>query len=169
MKLHAAQLFDAKGRFLREETGATWSLTGLKGTVDRTARSRSPRDPVEQAGIDQGDRRQPVAAKRARASSHPLPWTETFESYADGAVPPGWVNAVAGKFAVATLDGQKVLEKAPDDTIFKRIRAFIGPADWSNYTVEADVRGDDEAPADGRHRASPRSATRWCSTATRSS
>jgi hypothetical protein len=42
---------------------------------------------------------------------------------------------------VATLDGQKVLQKAADSTIFKRIRAFIGPADWSNYTFEADVRG----------------------------
>ena len=70
-----------------------------------------------------------------------MPWTETFDSYADGAVPAGWVNAVAGKFAVATLDGQKVLTKAADNTIFKRIRAFIGPVDWSNYTFEADVRG----------------------------
>jgi hypothetical protein len=42
---------------------------------------------------------------------------------------------------VTTLDGQKVLTKAPDNTIFKRIRAFIGPVDWSNYTFEADVRG----------------------------
>ena len=70
-----------------------------------------------------------------------MPCTETFDSYADGAVPPGWVNATAGKLSVTTLDGQKVLTKAPDNTIFKRIRAFIGPVDWSNYTFEADVRG----------------------------
>jgi hypothetical protein len=75
---------------------------------------------------------------------HPLPWTETFESYADGAVPPGWVNAVAGKFSVVTLDGQKVLQKAPDNTIFKRVRAFIGPTDWSNYTFEADARATEK-------------------------
>ena len=55
-------------------------------------------------------------------------------------MPAGWVNAVAGKISVTTLDGQKVLQKAPDETIFKRIRAFIGPTDWSNYTFEADVR-----------------------------
>ncbi len=55
-------------------------------------------------------------------------------------MPAGWVNAVAGKVSVTTLDGQKVLQKAPDETIFKRIRAFIGPTDWSNYTFEADVR-----------------------------
>ena len=33
IKLHA-RLFDDKGRFLREDTSASWSLTGLKGTVD---------------------------------------------------------------------------------------------------------------------------------------
>ena len=70
----------------------------------------------------------------------PLPWKETFDSYADGAAPPGWVNAVAGKISVVTLDGQKVLQKVPDNSILKRIRAFIGPVDWSNYTFEADVR-----------------------------
>ena len=43
--------------------------------------------------------------------------------------------------AVGTLDGQKVLVKAPDETIFKRFRAFVGPVEMANYTVEADVRG----------------------------
>jgi hypothetical protein len=42
--------------------------------------------------------------------------------------------------SVTTLEGQKVLQKLPDDTIFQRIRAFIGPTNWSNYTFEADVR-----------------------------
>ena len=83
------------------------------------------------------------------------------------AVPPGWVNTTAGG-PVTTLDGQKVLQKAPDDTIFKRVRTFIGPANWSNYTFEADVRVDDAAAADGATSASRRSATRSCSTATRS-
>jgi hypothetical protein len=32
--LHA-RLFDSKGRFLREATGATWAVTGLKGTVNK--------------------------------------------------------------------------------------------------------------------------------------
>ncbi len=50
------------------------------------------------------------------------------------------MNAVAGKFSVTTLDGGKVLQKAPDETIFQRLRMFIGPVDWSNYTFEADVR-----------------------------
>ena len=138
VKLHA-RLFDAKGRFLREDSTATWSLQGLKGTVSdglvyRGVGSRRT------GGTHQGHLGRFVREARARVV-HPLPWTETFDSYADGAVPPGWVNAVAGKFTVATLDGQKVLQKAPDNTIFKRTRTFIGPVDWSNYTFEADVRG----------------------------
>ena len=140
VKLHA-RLFDAKGRFLREETGATWALTGLKGTVDNGSLTVAS-DPIEQAGIitaTVGADKTLRGEARARVV-HPLPWTETFDQYADAAVPPGWINATAGKFSITTLEGQKVLQKAPDNTIFKRVRAFIGPADWSNYTFEADVR-----------------------------
>lgn len=134
-----AKLFDARGRFLREEPAAAWSLQGLKGTV-ADGSFTAANDPAEQAGTIKAT----VGAISGEARAHvvrPLPWTETFDAYADGAVPAGWINAVAGKFSVTTLDGQKVLTKAADNTIFKRIRAFIGPADWSNYTFDADVRG----------------------------
>ena len=133
-----AKLFDAKGRFLREEP-AQWSLQGLKGTIADGSFSVAP-DPIDQAGTIKATVGAISGEARARVA-RPLPYTETFDGYADGAVPAGWVNAVAGKFSVTTLDGQKVLTKAADNTIFKRIRAFIGPVDWSNYTFEADVRG----------------------------
>jgi hypothetical protein len=127
------------GRFLREATGATWTVTGLKGTVSDGVFTATA-DPVESAGTIKATVGALSGEARAKVA-HPLPWTESFEAYSDGAVPPGWINAVAGKYSVVTLDGQKVLQKAPDNTIFKRLRAFIGPADWSNYTFEADVRG----------------------------
>ena len=136
--LHA-RLFDAKGRFLREEAGATWSLQGLKGTVTHGTFTGAP-DPVDQAGTIKATVGTLGGEARARVL-RPLPWTETFDSYGDGAVPPGWINATAGKFSVVTLDGQKVLQKAPDQTIFKRIRVFVGPVDLADYTFEADVRG----------------------------
>ncbi len=135
-----ARLFDAQGRFLREDAGASWTLAGLKGAVAADGTFT----PAADAGGQAGTIKATVGAisGEARASiARPLPWTETFESYADGAVPPGWINVTAGRMAVATLDGQKVLGKAPDPTIFKRFRAFVGPVDLSNYTVEADVRG----------------------------
>ena len=54
--------------------------------------------------------------------TRPLPIEETFESYADGAMPAGWVNTTTNRLVVATLDGQKALHKEPLDTIFKRAR-----------------------------------------------
>ena len=132
------RLFDDKGRFVREETGATWSLDGLKGTLVNGAFTVAS-EPVEQAGVIRAVSGPLKGEARARVV-HPLPWKEGFESYADGAAPPGWVNAVASAVSVTTLDGQKVLQKAPLETIFKRSRVFIGPTNWSNYTFEADVR-----------------------------
>jgi outer membrane protein assembly factor BamB len=134
-----ARTFDNRGRFLREEK-ATWSLDALKGTVTDGAFTVGS-DPVEQAGLIKATVGGLTGEARARVV-RPMPWNETFESYADGAAGPGWVNTVAGQLSVTTLDGQKVLQKAPMNTIFKRIRAFIGPVDWSNYTFEADVRAN---------------------------
>ena len=137
MKLRA-RLFDDKGRFLREETNVTWTLDGLKGTVADGAFTVAP-EPREQAGTIVATAGTLKGMARVRIV-HPLPWKETFEDYADKAIPPGWVNVQALAMSVTTLDGQKVLQKAPVDTIFMRGRAFIGPVTWSNYTFEADVR-----------------------------
>ena len=132
------RLFDDKGRLLREETGATWTLEGLKGTAANNSFTAAA-DPVEQAGTIIATVGTLKGSTRARIV-RPLPWKEGFESYADAAVPAGWVNTTAAQLAVATVDGQKVLEKKPLETLFKRARIFIGPTSWSNYTMEADVR-----------------------------
>jgi outer membrane protein assembly factor BamB len=138
VQLHA-RLFDGKGRFLREEK-AVWSVDGLKGSVV-DGRFTAAADPMESAGLVKATVGGLSGEARARIV-RPLPWNETFDAYPDGAVPPGWVNAVNAKLSVATLDGQKVLQKAPDSSILKRLRVFIGPVDWSNYTFEADVRSN---------------------------
>ena len=133
-----ARLFDAQGRFLRE-TPATWTLDGLTGTVDAAGRFTVSTDPIGQAGVIKASAGGLTGEARARVS-RPLPWTENFDATADGSAPAGWISMTTGRLAVATLDGQKVLEKAPLETLFKRIRAFIGPPTQSNYTFEADVR-----------------------------
>lgn len=132
-----AKLYDAKGLFLKEDR-AQWSLEGLKGNIaDGTWTVAS--DPAGQAGLIKATAGGITGVARARVIP-PLPWNETFDSYAVGSVPPHWVSAVAGKLQVTELEGGKVLEKKPDETLFKRIRVFMGPSDWSNYTVESDVR-----------------------------
>lgn len=136
VKLHARS-FDAAGRFLREEK-ATWTLEGLEGTVADGSVTIANK-PIQQAGLIKATVGGLTGEARARVA-HPLPWTENFDSYADGAIPPGWANTVPGRLVVATLDGQKVLQKEPLNTIFQRGRTFIGPTNWSNYTFQADVR-----------------------------
>jgi outer membrane protein assembly factor BamB len=132
-----ARLFDEKGLFLREER-ATWSLDGLKGTIGNDG-VFTPSNDDAQAGLIKATVNGLTGEARARVV-HALPWTEPFDSFAVGAIPAGWVQAQAGKLSVTTLNGEKVLQKAPDDTIFKRARVFFGPTDWANYTFQADVR-----------------------------
>jgi outer membrane protein assembly factor BamB len=137
VQLHA-RLFDAAGRFLREDQSAAWSLDHLKGAVT-DGRFAVAADNVGQAGLIKATVGSVTGEARARVIP-PLPWNETFDSYAVGSLPPQWVSAQAGRFQVSELDGQKVLEKLPTETLFKRIRVFMGPSDWSNYTVESDIR-----------------------------
>src|SRR5688572_11864388 len=133
-----ARVFDSHGRFLREEK-AVWSLDGLKGTVAEGA-FKVAAEPIEQAGLIKATVGSLSGEARARVV-RPLPWEETFESMPEKSVPPGWVNAAgpAGPLGVVTLEGQKVLQKTPMNTLFKRGRVFIGPVEWSNYTMQADV------------------------------
>ena len=133
-----ARLFDAQGIFIREER-AMWSLDGLKGTIGNDGVLTVSSDPDGQAGLIKASVAGLNGEARARVV-HAFPWNEPFTSFADGAIPPGWVNAQAGKVSVVTLDGQKVLQKAADDTILKRARVFFGSTDASNYTFAADVR-----------------------------
>src|SRR5262249_10115365 len=92
VKMHA-ESFDAKGRFLREEK-PTWSLEGLKGTINEGTFTAGNE---ESAGLIKASVGSLNGDARARLV-HPLPWTEDFEKFQDNGVPQGWVNATAGKF-----------------------------------------------------------------------
>jgi hypothetical protein len=69
----------------------------------------------------------------------PLPWEQNFDSMAVNTVPPDWTNATM-KFIVREVNGNKVLVKTTEgSSLLSRARAYFGPSDLSNYTVEADV------------------------------
>lgn len=131
------RLFDTQGNFIREEPAASWSLEQLKGTVENghfTAAS----DAIAQAGLVKAT----VGGISGTASVRvfpPLPWTESFDSYAVNTLPPTWVNTTL-KFSVRDQNGNKVLAKLTEgSSLLSRARAYMGPSDWSNYTIEADV------------------------------
>jgi hypothetical protein len=131
------RLFDAQGNFIREEPAATWSLEQLKGTIENgsfTAGSEA----VAQAGLVKAT----VGGVSGTASVRvfpPLPWSENFDAMAANSVPATWNNMTL-KFAVRDQNGNKVLAKLTEgSSLLTRSRAYIGPSDWSNYTIEADV------------------------------
>jgi len=131
------RLFDAQGNFIREEPAATWSLDQLKGTIEN-GHYTAGNEPVAQAGLVKAT----VGNLSGTASVRvfpPLPWSESFDSYAPNTLPPTWVNTTL-KFAVRDQNGNKVLAKLTEgSSLLTRARAYMGPSDWSNYTIEADV------------------------------
>ncbi len=132
-----ARLFDAQGNFVREEPAATWSLDQLKGTVNN-GQFTVAGDAVNQAGWVKAT----VAGVTGTANVRvfpPLPWSETFDSVAVNAAPASWVSMTM-KFGVRDQNGNKVLAKLTEgSSLLSRSRAYIGPSNWSNYTVESDV------------------------------
>jgi outer membrane protein assembly factor BamB len=131
------RLFDAQGNFIREEPSATWALDQLKGTINNGEFVAGP-DAIAQGGSVKAT----VGSITGSASVRifpPLPWSENFESMALNSLPLGWTN-VTQKFGVRDLNGNKVLAKTIEgSSLLSRARAYMGPSDLFNYTVEADV------------------------------
>jgi outer membrane protein assembly factor BamB len=133
------RLFDERGAFIREEKSAQWSLDKLKGEV-ANGRFVSASDGGRQAGSVKATVGNVTGAARVRVVP-PLPWEETFDSYALNTEPTAWTSTTA-KYVVFDLEGNKVLQKTTQgSSLVTRSRAYMGQSDLHDYTVEADVRG----------------------------
>lgn len=76
----------------------------------------------------------------------PLPWKADFEKAVVGKPPLTWIGA-GMKFAVHEEPGNpgnKVLTKLTDIPLFARARTYMGTEDMANYTVQADVKVQEE-------------------------
>ncbi|MBA3246733.1 MAG: PQQ-binding-like beta-propeller repeat protein [Pyrinomonadaceae bacterium] len=132
------RLYDDKGNFIREETSATWSLDQLKGNLTN-GQFVATADGGTQAGLVKATVNGITGAARVRVVS-PLPWSENFDAMAANSIPAHWVNTTM-KFAVRELEGgNKVLVKTTEgSSLLSRARAYMGPSNLSDYTVEADI------------------------------
>ena len=131
-QFHARQ-YDEQGRLIGEAP-VTWSLEGLEGKIDG-GKFVAPTDGKAYAGLVRATAGTLRGAARVRVIP-PLPWTYDFDG--TKAVPAHWINAT-GKNAIREIEGKTVLAKLADNPFTKRARAFLGPSEWSNYTVECDV------------------------------
>jgi outer membrane protein assembly factor BamB len=137
------RLFDQQGRFLREEKQATWVLDKLPGKVSEQGQFTAGTETAPQAGLVKATVGDVTGAARVRVIP-PLPWSEDFNAYGANTVPAHWVNAGL-KYIVREVDGQKVLVKTTEgSSLLSRARAFFGPSDLSNYTVEVDMRATEK-------------------------
>jgi outer membrane protein assembly factor BamB len=137
------RVFDDHGRFLREEKQATWALDKLPGKVSEQGQFTAGAETTPQAGSVKATVGGVTGAARVRVIP-PLPWSDTFDSYGPNTVPAHWVNAGL-KYIVREVDGQKVLVKTTEgSSLLSRARAYFGPSDLSNYTVEADIRATEK-------------------------
>ncbi len=129
--------FDAAGRPLGAQQGASWLLEGLSGTIDDIGAFR-PADGQNQAGKVIAELGGLSASARVRAFG-PLPWQVDFES---GAKPSVWMGG--GLYRPAEMDGGYVLQKGPSPSGLHRHVIYMGPDEMTNYTVQADLMGSRE-------------------------
>lgn len=132
------RLFDDRGNFLREEKAATWALDKLAGKIEN-GQFASATDGGAQAGEVKATINGVTGSARVRVIP-PLPWSENFDAMEVNTFPQHWTNT-GMKYVVREMDGNKVFVKTTEgSSLLSRARAYNGPVDWSNYTVEADVR-----------------------------
>jgi outer membrane protein assembly factor BamB len=132
------RLFDARGNFVREEKSAEWSLDKLKGAV-AAGQYTTASEMVAQAGQVKATVGGVTGAANVRVIP-PLPWAEGFDTIEPTKFPEHWVSMML-KFQVRDLEGNRVLVKTTEgSSLLSRSRAYMGPSDLHDYTIEADVR-----------------------------
>ncbi len=135
-KAFAVKLFDAKGQFIREARAGEvqWATDQLAGTVGADGKYVAPADGA--AGYVKATVGTLTGQARVRVIP-PLPWSFDFDGIK--AAPAWWTSNL--KALPRELDGSGVLVRPRDDTVGRRTKLMMGRPEWSDYTVESDVRG----------------------------
>lgn len=124
------------------ESQTDWSLSGVKGTISGDGKLTIVAGAPSGAGQITAVARKGETTVERKARLRviaPLPWTESFDNRKPGPPPVHWVNA-GGKFEVREMDGTNVLAKLADNPATRRARVYMGPPDWHDYTMQADIR-----------------------------
>lgn len=132
----SVKLFDANGAFIREAKGTEiqWTVDQLAGAVDTTGRYTASKE--ASAGYVKATVGTVTGQARVRVIPA-LPWAMDFEGLK--ATPAWWIANTKG--SPKELDGNTFLVRPRDDTVGRRTKFLMGKPDWSDYTVEVDVRG----------------------------
>ncbi len=132
----SVKLFDTNGAFIREakDGEVQWTVDQLAGTVDAAGRYTASKE--ASAGYVKATVGTVTGQARVRVIPA-LPWSMDFEGVK--ATPAWWISNT--KASPKELDGATFLVRPRDDTVGRRTKFLMGKPDWSDYTVEVDVRG----------------------------
>jgi outer membrane protein assembly factor BamB len=135
--------FDALGKSLGKQK-ASWSFGGSVGEVNADGEFNAKGDAggIGMVTAKLGDR---TATARVRVVP-PLAIEEDFDSYPEDGMISWWIGVSKAKYAMATMDGNRVLKKLADNRgpIFNRSRVYITEPLPAGYTVQADLMGEQE-------------------------
>jgi hypothetical protein len=136
------RLFDARGALVREEPAgaATWAVEQVRGTM---AKGVFTAGEGNSAGFLKATVGGATGQARVRVIA-PLPWSYDFEEATDENPPAWWAGAPTKLFQRNVEGLGRVLVRPRDETVGRRAKVLMGPADWSGYTVEVDVRGREQ-------------------------
>lgn len=125
--------FDSNGQALGARDAA-WSLEDMPGAQLSPSGSLSTAsDSVNQGGKVVATVGNLTGNAQVRVFG-PLPWDENFES----GRPNFWIGG-GGNLRAVDEGGQQLLRKGPSRTGIHRHAVYLGPADMSGYTIQADA------------------------------
>ena len=130
--------FDAKGRFVKA-LKARFTLEELQGKINKKGHFKANKKAPSHIGKVVAHYNGLTSGSRVRVIPE-LPLSFDFENFEDGVSPPYWVGANR-KYVVRTVEGNKVLVKPPAPRGLHRSKVYFGPADLSDYTIEAEILG----------------------------
>lgn len=131
---HKVRLFNSRGQLLGESQ-ASFSVEG-GGQIDAQGLFTADSVPRHTAAIVTAKVGELSGTARIRIVP-PLPWKFDFS---DGEVPITWIGA-RYRHQIRPLDGNPVMVKVTTIPKGTRSQAWMGPTDFSNYTIQADIRG----------------------------
>jgi outer membrane protein assembly factor BamB len=134
--------FDSMGQVIDGSSEKpTWSMAGVKGTIDESGEFTAAKDNVFSGGMVTAKIGELTGTARVRISPT-LPFAVNFDDMKVDVVPPGWVGAAA-KTKIVERDGSKVFQKLAENPSapFMRIRSYMTPPIEGGYTMVADLLG----------------------------
>lgn len=137
-----ARTYDAHGRLIGE-TEAEWSAQGLRGEISGAGALKLSSENTAQGGVVTAKAAGLEAKSQVRVMPA-VPYEDDFNSYDLKSFPAGF-PATRGRFAVAELEGEKVLFKTSANLRSAKTRIYFGDPEASGYTMQIDILGKEKA------------------------